>query len=102
MWPAVTYEECDWRRDPDELALVPKSRRRKILPTYEAAVPAGIAELPVVLPAPLLRRLSEVEVAVARFDQEQAARTWSLPALLLRGESSSSTQIERLTQRGLG
>ena len=97
MWPAVTYEERDWRRDPDELALVPKSRRRKILPTYEAAVPAGIAELPVVLPAPLLRRLSEVEVAVARFDQEQEARTWSLPALLLRSESLSSSQIERLT-----
>ena len=97
MWPSITYEACDWERDPDELALVPKSRRRKILPTYEAAAPASIAELPVEIPAQLARRISEVEVSLARFDQAQAAREWPLPALLLRSESSSSSQIERLT-----
>ena len=97
MWPGITYETCAWERDPDELALVPKSRRRKILPTYEAAVPASIALLPVEIPAQLMRRVSEVEVFIARFDQAQAARDWPLPALLLRSESSSSSQIERLT-----
>ena len=39
----ITYETRDWERDPDDLALIPKSRRRKILPIYEAAVPASIA-----------------------------------------------------------
>lgn len=39
----------------------------------------------------------EVEVAMARFDQAQAVRSYDLPALLLRSESSSSSQIERLT-----
>ena len=97
MWPGITYETCAWERDPDELALVPKSRRRKILPTYEAAVPASIAALPVEIPAQLARRIAEVEVSLARFDQAQAARDWPLPALLLRSESSSSSQIERLT-----
>ena len=97
MWPGITYETCDWERDPDELALIPKSRRRKILPTYEAAAPASIAELPVEIPAQLTRRISEVEVSLARFDQAQATRKWPLPALLLRSESSSSSQIERLT-----
>ena len=97
MWPGITYETCAWERDPDELALVPKSRRRKILPTYEAAVPASIALLPVEIPSQLMRRVSEVEVFIARFDQAQAARDWPLPALLLRSESSSSSQIERLT-----
>ena len=51
MWPGITYETCAWERDPDDLALVPKSRRRKILPTYEAAVPASIAALPVEIQA---------------------------------------------------
>ena len=97
MWPGVTYETCAWERDPDDLELVPKSRRRKILPTYEAAIPASIASLPVEIPAQLVRRVSEVEVSLARFDQAQAARDWPLPALLLRSESSSSSQIERLT-----
>jgi len=97
MWSSITYETCAWERDPDELALVPKSRRRKILPTYEAAVPASIASLPVEIPAQLMRRIAEIEVSLARFDTAQAARGYALPALLLRSESSSSSQIERLT-----
>ena len=97
MWPSVVYEACTWERDADELALIPKTRRRKILPTYEAAVPPSIAEEPVELKPELSRRIAEVEVAVARFDQAQAARDYNLPALLLRSESSSSSQIERLT-----
>ena len=95
MWPGITYETCAWERDPDDLALVPKSRRRKILPTYEAAVPASIAALPVEIPAQLARRLTEVEVSLARFDTAQAARGYALPALLLRSESSSSSQTRR-------
>lgn len=97
MWPGIIYETCAWERDPDDLALVPKSRRRKILPTYEAAVPASIAALPVEMTAQMARRLAEVEVSLARFDTAQAARDYALPALLLRSESSSSSQIERLT-----
>ena len=97
MWPGIMYEIRDWERDPNELAFIPKSRRRKILPTYEAAVPASISSLPVEVPAPLTQRLAEVEVSLARFDTAQTARDWALPALLLRSESSSSSQIERLT-----
>lgn len=97
MWPGITYETRAWERDPDELALISKSRRRKILPTYEAAVPASIAALPVEISASLTRRIAEVEVSLARFDQAQAMRNYALPALLLRSESSSSSQIERLT-----
>ncbi|WP_298578643.1 Fic family protein [uncultured Olegusella sp.] len=97
MWPSISYETCAWNRDYDELALIPKSRRRKILPTYEAAVPAPIAQQTVSLSPELERQVAEVEVEVARFDEAQNARNWNLPALLLRSESSSSSQIERLT-----
>lgn len=97
MWPTIAFETCAWNRDPDDSAIIPKSRRRKILSTYEAAVPASIATLPVEIPAPLAQRIAEVEVSLARFDQAQAARDYALPALLLRSESSSSSQIERLT-----
>lgn len=97
MWPAITYETCSWNRDPEELSLIPKSRRRRILPTYEAAVPLTIAGRPISLSPEIERRLAEVESAVTRFDQTQASRGFDLPALLLRSESSSSSQIERLT-----
>lgn len=97
MWPAITYETCSWNRDPEELSLIPKSRRRRILPIYEAAVPLTIARRPVSLSPEIERRLAEVESAVTRFDQTQASRGFDLPALLLRSESSSSSQIERLT-----
>lgn len=97
MWPSVSYETCSWTRDPDELAFVPKSRRRKIMQTYRAAVPACIAHQTVNLPASLSLRLAEAEVLMARFDQAQSSRGYSLPALVLRSESSSSSQIERLT-----
>ena len=97
MWPSISYETRTWDRGHDELALIPKSRRRKILPTYEAAVPAEIARQAVSLSPKLERRITDVEVAVARFDEAQGSRDWNLPALLLRSESSSSSQIERLT-----
>ena len=97
MWPAISYETCAWWRDPDELAFISKRQRQKIASTYEAAVPAAIAGVPVELSADTLNRLAEVQTLLARFDQVQAARGFNLPALLLRSESSSSSQIERLT-----
>lgn len=97
MWPSVTYEERTWKRDPDELAFIPKSRRRRITSTYKAAIPARISEERPSLSPELAQRIAEVEVAIARFDQDQASRGYNLPAILLRSESSSSSQIERLT-----
>ena len=97
MWPAISYETHAWKRDPDEFAFIPKSRRRKILSTYEAAVPATIADQAVDLSPELLQSVAEVEIAMARFDESLTPRSYNLPALLLRSESSSSSQIERLT-----
>lgn len=97
MWPHVEYEECLWERGDSDYALIPKSRRRKITNTYSAAVPATIANVQVNLPHEVLLRMSELQANIVRFDQEQKAKNFSLPALLLRSESSSSSQIERLT-----
>lgn len=97
MWPKTSYETCVWDRNYDELALIPKSRRRKILSSYEAAIPATIAKQPVKLSSGLERRIAEIETVVARFDEAQKSRAYNFPALLLRSESSSSSQIERLT-----
>ena len=97
QWSALAYEEAPWERGPEELALVPKSRRRKITGTYQAAVPLSIAERKLALPSSLEVRLSEIAAEMARFDERQAQAGYDLPATLLRSESSASSQIEQLT-----
>ncbi len=93
----VSYEDLPWSRDPESLALIPKSRRRAIGPTYRAAIPALIANLKFDLESDLLNRLTELLTELVRFDTLQCARGYDLPALLLRSESSASSQIENLT-----
>lgn len=97
MWKKIQYEECAWNYDSDALAYIPKSRRRKITSTYQAAVPASIASASLDLSTDLAQRLDDARATIIRFDQEQSKKTYDLPALMLRSESSSSSQIERLT-----
>lgn len=97
QWPALEYEEVAWERDADELAYVPKSRRRKITGTYRAAIPLSITERNLSLPTDLQQRITEAVASAARFDEQQAHAGYRLPLTLLRSESSASSQIEHLT-----
>lgn len=97
QWPAIGHEVLPWVRDSDDLMLLPKSARRRIQSTYEASVPLMISGRAIVLPPSLTARISDLLVSIARFDAEQERRGYDLPALLLRSESSASSQIERLT-----
>lgn len=97
MWQKVRYEECAWNHNPDVLVYIPKSRRRKITPSYQAAVPASVALASPDLSTCLIQRIEDARAAIIRFDQNQSRKSYDLPALILRSESSSSSQIERLT-----
>ncbi len=97
QWEPVSYEELSWRVDPDMLEGVPKSRRRKITATYHAAVPFKLRGKSILIPAELQKRIEEVSFALVRFDAQQEARGYDLPALLLRSESAASSQIENMT-----
>ncbi len=97
QWPAITTEILPWHLDADELDDIPRSRRRKIGSTYEAAVPLHIAELPLEVPAELITHIEALVSDLSRFDALQAERGYNLPALLLRSESAASSQIENLT-----
>lgn len=97
-WPKTQQEELPWDRSAEVMELIPKSKRRKITSTYLAAVPAKIADLPApTVPQEILLQTAELSLSLARFDVAQAARTYNLPALMLRSESASSSQIENLT-----
>lgn len=97
MWQKVRYEECAWNHNPDVLAYIPKSRRRKIASSYQASAPASIASASPHLSTDLSQRIEDARAAIIRFDQEQSKKTYDLPAFMLRSESSSSSQIEHLT-----
>lgn len=97
QWPPISYETLPWERDEDDMALLPKSARRRIMPTYDAALPLHIFDRTIALPSDVMQRISETSVAIARFDMEQSQKGYDLPALLLRSESAASSQIEHLT-----
>lgn len=96
-WPAVGIERLSWHVDDEELPFIPKSRRRAISSTYDAAVPAYIGKLSPELSRSLLVRVADLAGDLARFDTLQERRGFDLPALLLRSESAASSQIENLT-----
>ena len=96
-WPAIGSEEVPWVRDDEELMLVPKARRRKITPTYRAAIPVSLEGLSVPLTPEQTERLADIRARLARFDEQQARLSFNVPSLLLRSESAASSQIENLT-----
>lgn len=97
LWPAVTTEEVSWDIRDDDIFLIPKSRRRKITPTYKAAIPATISGQTLQLPSETIEQLADTRSRLARFDEKQAALSFNMPSLLLRSESAASSQIENLT-----
>ena len=97
MLSAVGYEELPWHIDPNERDLIPRSARRRMSATYQATIPAAIADLSPAVPKATSARIDDLLMSLARFDEAQAARGYDLPALLLRSESAASSQIEHLT-----
>lgn len=96
-WTTVGCEEVPWKSRYDDDSWIPRSRRRKTLGTFRAAVPGLISEATPRPDPDLWPLVSEAGRELARFDAEQAERGYDLPAILLRGESSASSQIEHLT-----
>lgn len=64
---------------------------------YQAALPLLIAERSVAVPDDLSARISALLVEMARFDVELGQRADNVPTMLLRSESSASSQIDRLS-----
>lgn len=64
---------------------------------YQAALPLLIAERSVAVPDDLSARISALLVEMARFDVELGQRADNVSTMLLRSESSASSQIDRLT-----
>lgn len=106
---AVGHEDVAWGEAPDMTA----SRRQRLAARgpYRASVPPEISRLTLDLDPEVVAEATEAAVAIARFDEEAARRlafpggpddpgdaeVTPLHAVLLRTESASSSQIEKIT-----
>lgn len=93
-WPALAYEERSWTATNPHLDAF---QRRRVARPYRAAVPPSVASLEVRVSARTAARAEEATLDVARFDAAMASLPVAMPAVLLRTESASSSQIEHLT-----
>lgn len=97
-WPPVGYEELPWRPALDAATgLVARRALDEQTGSYLAAVTPRIANLTPELPAAALVELEAAGDAIARLDADSGARLAPFAGVLLRTESASSSQIERLT-----
>lgn len=99
-WPALDYEDVQWRLS-DELrgaAPIQQVIRLEARP-FQAAIPATIADLdPLAELSPAsIEQAADAAAQILMFDREAAALPVPMPAVLLRTESASSSQIEHLT-----
>jgi Fic family protein len=100
--PALRYEEHYWVADNDGMAS--RAKLAAASGSYKSAIPAAIAELEINLPGELAADTEDAATALAKFDS-YAAKTLGIASkalgpmssILLRTESTSSSQIENLT-----
>lgn len=96
-WPAVTYRHAPWvHRDP----MASRRSRRRNTGSFRRPEIPRIAEATPRMSSDAAERVSAVTHRLTRFDQEAGAMSsFPFAAVLLRGESASSSQIENLTVR---
>jgi Fic family protein len=96
-WPRTTTEEREWIPSERVLATLDVFERHRIRRPYRAAIAPEIAAATPRLAHRLLARVAEASDDIVRFDEQMAARPLPMPAVLLRSESASSSQIEHLS-----
>jgi len=99
-WPAVTYEEHPWQPRGAEDNASQRQRRRHQGP-YRSAVPAPIATCAVLVSSGVAADAEEATNQIIRLDAliggSSSNEFAPLAAVLLRTESTASSQIEQVT-----
>lgn len=92
----VSYEQLAWEsRLTDGMAS--RSQMRRHRGSYQAAIPAKVADVDAVLQTETTALAAEAAAEVARFDAELGGEIAPFASVLLRSESAASSQIENLT-----
>ena len=94
-WPAVEYETVPW--EPNASLPISRTAARRNRGPYSAAIVPLISKLEVALPPELSALVDDATNEVARFDAELGREIAPFSSVLLRSESTASSQIENLT-----
>lgn len=97
VWPGFTVEERDWRRDATLYDYLPASERKRILPTYFAAVPTEISALSPMISSETQAAVEQATLELRDFSAAFGEDSAPFAAILLRTESAASSNIENLT-----
>jgi len=93
---AVSYELCEWKSHINTMYL--NSNERLLSQTkYKASVLAPISKIHIKLDKETEELFNLALEDIVRFDSLIKEKAIAMPAVLLRSESASSSQIERLT-----
>jgi len=95
-WPALGTEEREWVSTLNP-GLLDVWQRHRLARPYRASVPASIAGQELRLSNETVALEADATAEIIRFDAELVTMPVPMPAILLRSESASSSQIERLT-----
>src|SRR5690349_15554200 len=95
-WPALEFETLPWQRTLTPGAMSRTQMQRQSA-TYEAAIPATIAELPLLLPNDVASAAEDAANEISRFDADMGGEIAPFTSMLLRSESAASSKIEKLT-----
>jgi Fic family protein len=93
---AVQYEECRWHSIVDTYMLS-KKQREAIVYKYNAILPCKIEKVDFSVNSELQAEIDDALILATRFDEMLKSKNYSIPAIMLRSESISSSQIENLT-----
>lgn len=91
----MAYESILWAENP--VSGMTRADMRNLGRPYQAAVTASIADLDVRLSAKVAAEAEEAAVVIAEFDAQVGREVAPFAAVLLRTESSASSQIEQLS-----
>ncbi|USQ75672.1 Fic family protein [Ornithinimicrobium cryptoxanthini] len=96
-WPAVSQEPRAWAPTHGAVGLTRRERLAASQTSYDAAVVAEIAVLTPALPADVTAEAEDAVAELARFDESMGRDVLPYSAVLLRGESIASSDIEHIT-----
>lgn len=96
-WPAISHERRAWTPTHGAVGLTRRERRAAAQTSYDAAVVGEIAALTPALPADVAAEAEDAVAELARFDESMGQDVLPYSAVLLRGESIASSDIEHIT-----
>jgi Uncharacterized conserved protein len=93
---AVQYEEYKWHSTIDT-DMLSRRQRKTIVDKYNASLPCKIEKADFPVNSELQAEIDDALILAIRFDEMLKSKSYNIPAIMLRSESASSSQIENLT-----